>query len=256
MRRFVRCCFLVIFFLSCVPQLHAVRRIQGKTLRIRRRSFDVLGIFLRYPMLCGGCNKNTSERPLAIQNDIANKNDLMRIENNDDIWDLLAEGFLVRIPDGTASFYIDPRLEDEFRYASPAVLNYIEKLSSAYAKQFPGARLQVTSLVRSDERQRLLATKWIDKKRRIRNPKYSANAVLCDAQGGQHCSIHNTAYAFDLSKRRLPKKQVLWLTDFLANDPGVIAIYEPRGGNIHIMVIPQTTSGSVPPHTEPFLFHP
>lgn len=144
--------------------------------------------------------------------------------------------FLVAVPPQFGGFYVDSRLNQRFRYIAPDALRYIRNgISEAYSAQFSTLKLRkkvllkITSLVRTEERQR--------------QPQFvRSNPNAAPADTPESRSLHTTGYTFDISCLGLTQAQILWIAGYLKNSiesAEVLAIYEYKAShNFHIFVIP------------------
>jgi len=244
---------VALFLLTCgarllhaAPRPNVARAAKHKTknahiLRVARivRTIRVARplnfVHVRYPDFRGVAGP---DGPLAAQNRIADEHGLTRIQFDWMIGELVLEGNLVPIK--TSEWLeVDPRLEEEYQFIAPEAAKYIEDLPG----RLRSIKLKITSLVRSEEYQRFLATKWIVVNgKRVYNKKYARNATLCEKGGTSRCSIHTTTYGFDLSTRGLTKSQILTIAAVFKQDKkkGLVElIYEPKQNHFHVFYIPQ-----------------
>jgi|GEM_PF-6195131 len=246
MARIRRFCFIAVVVafvltLGAVPLYGAprthVRPIAASASKHIRRKPAFNFIHARFPEFRG---VKGPDGPLAIQNRIADNLGMLRIREDWMIPMLVVSGRMIPIKSKSQLLTVDARLEDRYRYASPETAHYIEALPG----RLPGVRLMVTSLVRSEEYQKFLATKWIKnaKGKRVYNKKFAPNAALCEKNGTAHCSIHITGFGFDLSTRGLKRSQILRIGMLFDKDQAagrINAIYEPHQNHFHIFVIPR-----------------
>ncbi|MDP3954126.1 MAG: DUF5715 family protein [bacterium] len=134
---------------------------------------------------------------------------------------------VVKIPDKTASFYLDPgHVLKQFRYARPWTVAYLIELASEYYAQF-NKPLRVTSALRTVQHQRRLM-------RRNRNASPAK---------GSWASLHVRGISIDISHKNMSRKQKSWMRKRLTSDmqTGLIdAIEETRGSAcFHIVVFPE-----------------
>src|SRR6266496_4063624 len=133
-----------------------------------------------------------SRASLIRQNAEIDRLDLPRIEDDDELDDLVQQKKLVGLPT-TAGVRIDPRLEEDRRYCKPWTRDFLRDLGSDFHKEFGGA-IQVNSAVRTVEQQ---------KKLRRRN----GNAAPIE---GSTASSHLAGLTVDIAKKGLSRKQHRW----------------------------------------------
>ena len=138
-----------------------------------------------------------SREILLHQNEVADREGLDRIRDDDDLIDLRTEKLLVAIPASNA-LVVDERLPSDRRYCRPWTARFLTTLSRAYYARFQ-TPLQVNSAVRTIEfQQRLLRS--------------NGNAAPAD---GDTASPHLTGQAIDLAKHGLTLTQIAWLRGYL-----------------------------------------
>jgi hypothetical protein len=156
-----------------------------------------------------------------IQNDRADHDDLSRMRNTAMVQRFAQNGRLVRIPLNHRHYYIHD-VPAAYRYARPWTKLFLARLSRQYHARF-GQRLRVTSLVRTEGRQRYLA--------QVNRNAASAHGVLR--------SSHLTGATVDVSKRFMSQSEVRWLRNSLYSlqSQGYIYAIEEFGQPVfHIMV--------------------
>ncbi len=124
-----------------------------------------------------------SETSMAKQNQMADKMNLTRIEDDAMLQRFITKGKLTRLPRSGRGFYVDPNLPDDRAYTRPFVKTFVENLARDYSAKF-GRPFKVTSMVRTKEYQRELQN-------------HNANAATVD---GPKSSVHLTGAAVDISK--------------------------------------------------------
>lgn len=221
-------------------------------------------VFALHPSLRG-----VAKQSIEDQNSFADRyGPLPRIYNTEELNKLEENGYLIRVPDRSDDFYLDKGLKKRFfrdrkhrktldfgdrRYLGQSALIYLDELSAAYAKKFITKRnggrrpLKVTSLVRTLDYQRWIAF-----------VKHNPNARLglCDVP--EHCSVHFTGHAFDVSTKGMTAAQIFWLADFLAKDIAsglILATYEPNMGDFHIIVAPRNKRRPQNSRGRPFCYN-
>jgi Family of unknown function (DUF5715) len=138
-----------------------------------------------------------SHEILVRQNQVADRDGLDRIQNDDDLEIMRVQKLLVAIPTN-ATLQVDERLPDNRRYCRPWTAQFLNTLSRAYYTRFH-TPLQVNSAVRTVEfQQRLLRT--------------NGNATPAE---GETASPHLTGQAIDLAKHGLSLTQIAWLRGYL-----------------------------------------
>ncbi len=210
-----------------VPQLRGI--FAGVT-----RACFVLGLLLagtgvraqRPPELKGSPDK------LAEQNRLADDYDLTRMSSPTVIRRLVRSGSLVQIPHRGYGYYIDRRLgrgyarRDVLYYARPWVKKFLQREGGRYAERFDGARLKVSSLVRTEGYQERLRTRNVN----------AAPGTDDDTR-----SPHLTGAAVDISKKGMTRRQLAWMREHLValQEQGwIIATEEMATNAFHVFVQP------------------
>jgi len=155
------------------------------------------------------------------QNERADDDNLSRMQDVAMLNRFVHSGYLVSVPASTSSYYIH-NLPAQYRYARPWTKLFLTRLSRQYYRKF-GDRLRVTSLVRTERRQRRLA---------------HVNANAAKAVGDSRSS-HLTGATIDISKRFMSAAERRWMRDVLytLRQQGYIyAIEEFYQPTFHIMV--------------------
>jgi hypothetical protein len=138
-----------------------------------------------------------SHEILLRQNQVADREGLDRIRDDQDILDLRNQNLLVPLPTGPV-LTVDERLPEDRRYCRPWTAEFLATLSRSYYARFH-TPLQVNSAVRTVEfQQRLLRT--------------NGNAAPAE---GDTASPHLTGQAVDLAKHGLTLTQIAWLRGYL-----------------------------------------
>ncbi len=161
------------------------------------------------------------------QNQIADKSDLVRITNADQLEEMKRSGHLVQIPE-TRGIKIDDRLASHFRYVRPWVAIYLTRIGKDFHDRF-GVDIKINSAVRTIEHQ-------------IHLSRRNKNAAPVD---GHKRSSHLTGSAIDIAKLPLTEEQRIWLRQrFVADEIShkIEATEEHWQAVFHIMVFPDFDS--------------
>jgi Family of unknown function (DUF5715) len=138
-----------------------------------------------------------SHEILLHQNEVADREGLDRIQDDEDILDLRRQNLLVPIPTSRV-LLVDDRLPTDRRYCRPWAAKFLATMAGAYYARFH-TPLQVNSAVRTVEfQQRLLRT--------------NGNAAPAE---GDTASPHLTGQAIDLAKHGLTITEIAWLRAYL-----------------------------------------
>ena len=155
------------------------------------------------------------------QNTRADDDNLSRIQNVAMLNRFVRAGYLVSVPASGSHYYVHG-VPAQYRYTRPWTKLFLARLSRQYYAKF-GKRLRVTSLVRTEGRQRRLTR---------------VNANAADAVGDSRSS-HLTGATIDVSKRFMSAAERRWMRDVLysLHQQGyVYAIEEFYQPTFHIMV--------------------
>ncbi|MCU1226961.1 MAG: hypothetical protein JWQ42_5054 [Edaphobacter sp.] len=138
-----------------------------------------------------------SREILLRQNQVADRDGLDRIQNDDDLIDMRNKMMLVALP-LSSGLQVDERLPANRRYSRPWTAQFLSTLARAHYARFHSP-LQVNSAVRTVEfQQRLLRT--------------NGNAAPAD---GETASPHLTGQAVDIAKHGLSLTEIAWLRGYL-----------------------------------------
>jgi hypothetical protein len=138
-----------------------------------------------------------SREILLRQNQVADREGLDRIRDDDDLLDMREKKILVPLP-ASAALQVDDRLPANRRYCRPWTAQFLATLARAYYARFH-TPLQVNSAVRTVEfQQRLLRT--------------NGNAAPAN---GETASPHLTGQAVDIAKHGLSLTEIAWLRGYL-----------------------------------------
>lgn len=165
-----------------------------------------------------------SKKAMASENWAVDRLNLTRIRNDRHLKWFKANKRLVPIP-STRCLRVDPRLKAKYRYVRPMTRTFLLQLSNRYCKQFPGAKLQVNSAVRTIKYQEKLK-------------KHNKNAARGDNPLSR--SSHLAGATIDITKLNLSKSQLRWMRKRLKLNEKVGRAYvtEEHGQPVfHIMVL-------------------
>lgn len=162
-----------------------------------------------------------SHESLLRQNAEIDRLELPRIQNDDELNQLIDQGALVQISE-QPGLHIAGNLKPNRRYSKAWTRDFVEDLGQAYYDEF-GIPIQLTSAVRTVDQQ---------KKLRRRN----RNAAPIE---GDTASSHLAGLTVDIGKRGLTKKQHQWVENYFAKlrELGLIEVAEERRqACFHVMV--------------------
>jgi len=138
-----------------------------------------------------------SHEILVRQNEVADRDGLTRIQNDEDLDHMRSEGLLVALPEN-AALHVDDRLPADRRYCRPWTARFLANLARAHYARFH-TPLQVNSAVRTVEFQEHLM-------------RINGNAAPAD---GDTASPHLTGQAVDLAKHGLSRTEIAWMRGYL-----------------------------------------
>jgi hypothetical protein len=138
-----------------------------------------------------------SREILVHQNQIADRDGLDRIRNDEDILEMRGQRLLVSLPASNV-LQIDDRLPANRRYCRPWVAQFLATLARAHYAHFHSP-LQVNSAVRTVEFQQHLV-------------HINGNAAPAE---GDTASPHLTGQAIDIAKHGLSLTEIAWLRGYL-----------------------------------------
>jgi hypothetical protein len=138
-----------------------------------------------------------SHEILVHQNQVADRDGLDRIQNDDDLLSMRSERLLVALPTND-SLQVDERLPANRRYCRPWTAQFLAPLARAHYAHFHSP-LQVNSAVRTVEFQQHLV-------------HVNGNAAPAD---GDTASPHLTGQAVDIAKHGLSLTEIAWLRGYL-----------------------------------------
>ena len=134
---------------------------------------------------------------LVHQNQVADRDGLDRIQDDDDLFNMRSERLLVPLP-GSNALQIDERLPANRRYCRPWTAQFLAALARAHYAHFHTA-LQINSAVRTVEFQQHLI-------------HINGNAAPAE---GDTASPHLTGQAIDIAKHGLSLTEIAWLRGYL-----------------------------------------
>ncbi len=162
-----------------------------------------------------------SKSKLIRQNEVADKENLTRLQDDKQIARFVRNGLLIALPTDT-NVIVDELLPQNRRYARPWTVYFLENLGAAFHKQF-GQPIPVTSAVRDSLTQDQLTT-------------INLNAAPA---AGPLASSHLTGATIDVEHRWMTTTQKKWVEAWLLErqEKGWIeATKERQEAVYHIMV--------------------
>jgi len=189
-----------------------------------RRFASALFLFSLLPVSLSAASRGSlaaDETSPTTQNSRADDDNLSRMQNVGMLNRFVHGGYLVRVA-GSGSHYYVHGVPAQYRYTRPWTKLFLARLSRQYYAKF-GKRLRVTSLVRTEGRQRRLAR---------------VNANAAEAIGDSRSS-HLTGATIDISKRFMSAAERRWMREVLYSlhrQGYVYAIEEFYQPTFHIMV--------------------
>ncbi len=138
-----------------------------------------------------------SHEILLHQNEMADQDGLIRVQDDNDLDRLRGSGQLVALPTG-AALEVDERLPLNRRYCRPWTAQFLAAMARAHYARFH-TPMQVNSAVRTVEFQERL--------------RYT-NGNAAPA-GGETASPHLTGQAIDLAKHGLSMTEIAWMRGYL-----------------------------------------
>jgi hypothetical protein len=162
-----------------------------------------------------------SHESMVIQNAEIDRLGLPRIQNQEQLDELVASGDLLPIvPSDTLR--IDPRLDPERRYCRPWTLDFVNDLSAAFFGQFHD-QIQINSAVRTADYQEKLR-------------RHNANAA---PESGDLASSHLAGITVDIQRMGMTMPEIKWVEQYMLplHDAGFIEPEEERHQRcFHVMV--------------------
>jgi Family of unknown function (DUF5715) len=138
-----------------------------------------------------------SHEILVHQNEVADRDGLHRIQDDDDLLDMRSKHLLVALPDNS-SLQVDDRLPTNRRFCRPWTADFLATMARAHYAHFH-TPLQVNSAVRTVEFQQHLM-------------HINGNAAPAE---GDTASPHLTGQAIDIAKHGLSLTEIAWLRGYL-----------------------------------------
>ena len=138
-----------------------------------------------------------SHEILLHQNEVADREGLERVQDDDDLDSMRRRAVLVAVP-VSAGMQVDERLPANRRYCRPWTADFLAELARAHYARFH-TPLQVNSAVRTVSFQQHLL-------------RINGNAAPA---GGETASPHLTGQAIDLAKRGLSLSEIAWMRGYL-----------------------------------------
>jgi len=172
------------------PQLASVEEV-ASTPVILPALYNKRGRLIVPPPLKG------SHEILIHQNEVADRDGLSRIQDDNDLVDMRSKKLLVALPDNE-TLQVDDRLPVNRRYCRPWTAQFLATLARAHYAQFH-TPLQVNSAVRTVEFQQHLM-------------HINGNAAPAE---GDTASPHLTGQAVDIAKHGLSLAEIAWLRGYL-----------------------------------------
>jgi hypothetical protein len=173
-----------------------------------------------------------SREILIHQNQIADRDGLIRVQDDDDLEQMRHRAALVGLPVGEG-MQVDPRLPANRRYCRPWTAIFLQAMARDHVRRFH-TPLQVNSAVRTVAiQQRLLRT--------------NGNAA---AVAGETASPHLTGQAVDIAKKGLSPAEIAWMRAYLLPlmQAGVIDVEEEfQQSCFHISVYRSYVAGTAAP---------
>ena len=172
------------------PQLASVEEV-ASTPVILPNLYNKRGRLIVPPPLKG------SHEILIHQNEVADRDGLSRIQDDNDLTDMRSKKLLVGLPE-TEGLQVDDRLPTNRRYCRPWTAQFLATLARAHYARFH-TPLQVNSAVRTVEFQQHLM-------------HINGNAAPAE---GDTASPHLTGQAIDIAKHGLSLAEIAWLRGYL-----------------------------------------
>jgi len=214
-RRAINLALLALFALTLVfPAESFAMHSRSQKTTVHRRRARVRRIRWN-PVLRG------SHDSLLRQNEEIDRLGLLRIQNDDELDQLIADKELVEINEG-AGLRLASNLQENRRYCKPWTRDFVEDMGKAYYEEF-GTPIEITSAVRTAQQQKKLR-------------RHNRNAAPIE---GDVASSHMAGLTVDIAKRGLTRKQHKWIEDYLKKyrDDGMIEVAEERRqACFHVMV--------------------
>lgn len=162
-----------------------------------------------------------SHDSLLRQNEEIDRLNLVRIQDDEQLQQLVASGDLVALPSGR-HVRVDPRLDENRRFCRTWTRDFVSDLGEAYYNEFKQP-IQINSAVRTVEQQEKLI-------------RHNRNAAPAE---GPIASSHLAGLTVDIGKRGMNRRQRKWVENYLVRmrDLGLIeAAEERKQACFHVMV--------------------
>ncbi|MGO9640048.1 MAG: DUF5715 family protein [Candidatus Acidiferrales bacterium] len=162
-----------------------------------------------------------SRESMVIQNEEVDRSQLPRIQNEEQLEELVVDGELVPIVPSEA-LRIEPQLDPHRRYCRPWARDFVNDLSVDFYQQFH-EQIQINSAVRTAEVQKKLR-------------RHNRNAA---PESGELASSHLAGISVDLQRFGMTREQVQWVEQYMLplKEQGLIEPEEERGERcFHVMV--------------------
>lgn len=215
-RAIISAAFLVFILTLVLPSQSFAMHSRSRKVRVRVRTRHAHLRHVRWnPVLRGSYDS------MLRQNEEIDRLGLLRIQDDDELDELIAENELVEITEGSG-LRLAPNLLPNRRYCKPWTRDFVEDMGKAYYDEF-GTYIQINSAVRTAEQQRKLR-------------RHNRNAAPIE---GDAASSHMAGLTVDINKRGLTRKQHKWIEDYLKKyrDEGLIEVAEERRqACFHVMI--------------------
>ena len=172
------------------------RRLRPARLHSRHHSRRAIRLARLRAMMAASPIHGTPESLLR-QNAGVDRDNLVRIQDDDQLLDLIEAEELVRIPE-TDELHVAANLPQERRYCRPWTKSFAEDLATLYYDEFHQP-VQINSAVRTVAVQHKLR-------------RHNRNAA---DETGERASPHLTGASLDINKRGMTKKQKQWMQQYL-----------------------------------------
>jgi hypothetical protein len=169
---------------------------------------------------------------LERQNDRTEADGLERIEDEDDLADRIAQGFLVPVPT-SPELAINGKLEENHRYCRPWTAQFLTDLAREHGEVFRRP-LEVSSAVRTVEYQKKLQ-------------RTNGNATAAE---GEVVSPHLTGATIDIAKTGMSRQELAWMRKWMLEleQAGKIDVEEEfRQSCFHITVYKSYVAPNIAP---------
>lgn len=213
-RAIISAAFLVFILTLVFPSQSFAMHSRSRRVRVRVRRAHVRHVRWN-PVLRGSYDS------MLRQNEEIDRLGLLRIQDDEELDELIADNELVEITEG-AGLRLAPNLLPNRRYCKPWTRDFVEDMGKAYYEEF-GTYIQINSAVRTAEQQKKLR-------------RHNRNAAPIE---GDAASSHMAGLTVDINKRGLTRKQHKWIEEYLKKyrDEGLIEVAEERRqACFHVMI--------------------